>query len=429
MSVNLNQLGGEQQPHDTDPGTGRARKPLAVLVTSTRSYRTGDFVSAAKSLRIDLVVASEGDTPLGDLGRSRSLTIDCTRPEWSAARIARMKPVPDSVIAADDSGVVVAALASNLLGLVSNPVTAVTATRDKAEMRGWIANSDVPQPAFATARPGQVAVVAAHIGYPCVVKPRGLSGSQGVIRVDNADEADEAERRIRRIVRSAGGDPDGLLLVEAFVPGAEVAVEGLLVDGQLTVLALFDKPDPLDGPFFEETMFVTPSRHDDQTQAEIARVAQDAAEALGLVTGPIHAEVRCAPSGVTLIEMAARSIGGLCGRALSFGLLGESLESLILRSALGLPGSGTDAAAPATGVLMLPIPGLGTLESIGGVEDALSVPGITEFDQSIAIGRSVVPPPEGDRYLGFLFANGATPDAVETSLRTASDALEIKVAP
>lgn len=400
-----------------------------MLVTSTRSYRTGDFVAAAKALRVDLIVASEGETPMGDLGRSRSLSIDCAKPEWSAARIARTKPAPDAVIAADDSGVIVAALASQLLGLASNPLSGVSATRDKAEMRGWLSSSSVPQPAFATAGPGAVSAVASEIGFPCVVKPRGLSASRGVIRVNDADEAVAAEDRIRQIVIDAGGRRDEPLLVESFAPGAEVAVEGLLVDGQLTVLALLDKPDPLDGPFFEETMFVTPSRHDEPTQIEIAAVAQAASNALGLVTGPIHAEVRCGPSGVVLIELAARSIGGLCGRALSFGLLGESLESLILRSALGLPGSGTRTVAPAAGVLMLPIPTLGTLVSIDGVDDALATPGITEFDQSIANGRPVTPLPEGDRYLGFLFANGESADSVERSLRDAADVLVVTVEP
>lgn len=427
--MNLNPLGSELGAHDTEPGTRRTQNPLVVLVTSTRSYRTGDFVAAAKSLRVDLIVASEGDTPMGDLGRSRSLSIDCSKPEWSAARIARIKPPPDAVIAADDSGVIVAAMASQTLGLQTNPVGAVVATRDKAEMRGRIANTTVPQPGFQTAGPGMVAAAAAEIGFPCVVKPRGLSGSRGVIRVDDPDEARIVEGRIRRIVAEAGGDAEGQLLVESFVRGAEVAVEGILIDGRLTVLALLDKPNPLDGPFFEETMFVTPSRHAIDTQTEIAEVTEAAASALGLVTGPIHAEVRCGSSGVTLIEIAARSIGGLCGRALSFGLLGESLESLILRSALGLPGSGTATAAPAAGVLMLPIPTLGTLVSIEGVQNALATPGITEFDQSIANGRPVVPLPEGDRYLGFLFANGESPESVERSLRKAAEVLVVTVDP
>lgn len=391
------------------------------------SYRTSDFVDAARALRIDLVVASEGDTPLSDLGRSRSLTIDFTRQEWSAARIARLKPTPDAVVAADDGGVLVAAMASSLLSIPTNPVSAVASTRDKAHMRGLFGAAQIPQPSYRLAHPGQVPAVAAELGYPCVVKPRGLSASRGVIRIDDAEAAEVAERRIRDILRDADCDPHEALLVESFVDGPEVAVEGMLIDGSLHVLALLDKPDPLDGPFFEETMFVTPSRRPATVQEEIASVTQAATAALGLVSGPVHAEVRCAPGGVVLIEVAARSIGGLCGRALSFGLLGESLESLILRSALGMPGAGLDAAQPATGVLMLPIEEAGILKSIEGVDQALAVPGITEFSQTIPNGKAVVPLPEGDRYLGFLFAEGHTPEDVERSLREAQAELNVRI--
>jgi biotin carboxylase len=318
-------------------------------------------------------------------------------------------------------------MASSILSIPANPVAAVASTRDKARMRGLLASGGVPQPEFGLADQGQVATVASGIGFPCVVKPRGLSASRGVIRVDDADGARIAENRIRDIACDTTADRDDPLLVEEFIEGPEVAVEGLLVDGQLQVLALLDKPDPLDGPYFEETMFVTPSRHSAAVQDEIADLTRSAASALGLVSGPLHAEVRIGQDGVALIEIAARSIGGLCGRSLSFGLLGESLESLILRSALGLPGSGFDRAAAATGVLMLPIPQSGTLDSIDGVTDALAVAGITDFSQTIPRGGTVVPLPEGDRYLGFLFAEGLTPDDVEIALREAHSRLRIRI--
>jgi biotin carboxylase len=333
------------------------------------------------------------------------------------------------VIAADDQGVLIAALASTILGTPSNPVVAATATRDKAQMRGLLANAGVPQPAFRLAKRAAVARQAGDLGYPCVVKPRGLSASRGVIRIDTEQEAVIAEERIRQIVADAGGDRDGELLVEGYVPGPEVAVEGMIVGGELTVLALLDKPDPLDGPYFEETMFVTPSRHAHHLQEEIAQVVADATRALGLVSGPVHAEVRIGPDGAVLIEVAARPIGGLCGRALTFGLLGESLESVIIRSALGLPGAGLDRAAAATGVLMIPIPGAGKLVGIEGVDDALAVEGITEFDQTIPNGKTVQPLPEGSRYLGFIFATGTSPGDVERSLRIAHSLLTIVIEP
>jgi formate-dependent phosphoribosylglycinamide formyltransferase (GAR transformylase) len=427
MTANLSPRERRWESDDKDKYQRRVQDPLVALIVPSGSYRTGDFIDAARALRVRIVVATDGVVPMTDLGMSRSLMIDFARPEWSAARIAKIKPAPDAVVAADDRGVVIAAMASSILSIPANPVAAVASTRDKARMRGLLDSRDVPQPEFGLADQGQVAAVASGIGFPCVVKPRGLSASRGVIRVDDADGARAAEKRIRAIACDGTSDSDGPLLVEEFIEGPEVAVEGILVDASLHVLALLDKPDPLDGPYFEETMFVTPSRHSAAVQDEIADVTRSAAHALGLVSGPLHAEVRIGSDGVVLIEIAARSIGGLCGRSLSFGLLGESLESLILRSALGLPGSGLDRAAAATGVLMLPIPRSGTLDAIEGVTDALAVVGVIDFSQTIHNGGNVVPLPEGDRYLGFLFAEGLTPDDVEVALREAHSRLRIRI--
>lgn len=412
---------------DTDLGARTKQRPTVALVVPAGSYRTTDFVEAASALRVDLVVASNGAPPMGELGPSRSITVDFNRQEWSAKKIAGIMPAPDAVISADDQGVVIAALASNMLGIPANPVAAVSSTRDKAHMRALLDAAEVPQPRFGVADRGEVAAVGEQIGFPCVIKPRGLSASRGVIRVDTRAGAEASEDRIREIVACTPGAEDLPLLVESFVSGPEAAVEGMLTNGVLSVLAILDKPDSLEGPYFEETMFITPSRHDEATQAEIVSITQAATDALGLVSGPVHAEVRLGADGVALIEIAARSIGGLCGRSLSFGLLSESLETLILRSALGLPGSGLDRAAAATGVLMLPIPEKGNLAGITGVEEALAVDGITDFSQTIPNGKHVEPLPEGDRYLGFVFAEGLTPEAVEHSLREAQNKLVVSI--
>jgi biotin carboxylase len=321
-----------------------------------------------------------------------------------------------------------AALASEALDLVHNAPEAVAATRDKLMMRRLLATGGVAQPAFEAAGPGEVPGVAARLGYPVVVKPTGLSASRGVIRVDGAVDASRAEGRIRAILSTADRDPNEPLLVERYVPGDEVVIEGLLIGGELQALAVIDKPDPLDGPFFEETMFVTPSRLSEPIQKEAVSLAADAATAIGLATGPVHAEVRIPPDGpAQLIEIAARSIGGLCGRSLSFGLLSESLEVVILRSALGIDSSDTAPAQPATGVLMLPIPASGTftgVENAGAVE---AISGITGVTITIPKGRPVLALPEGDRYLGFVFAEGLTADVVEESLRQAAAALVVTI--
>ncbi|NNC39817.1 MAG: ATP-grasp domain-containing protein, partial [Acidimicrobiia bacterium] len=255
----------------------------------------------------------------------------------------------------------------------------------------------------------------------------GLSASQGVIRVDSPSEAPAAAERIRRILITEGRSPGEPILVERFVPGVEVAVEGLLLDGHLEVLATFDKPDPLDGPFFEETMLITPSRLHPEMIEEVVRITERATAALELSEGPIHAELRVDGARVILLEVAARSVGGLCGRSLRFGLLGTSLENLILRRSLGMPVTGLRRERVASGVMMLPIPAEGTLRSVGGKEAALSVPGVTDLEISIHPGEKIRKLPEGNRYLGFLFAKGDTPQAVEGSLREGGAKLDFVI--
>jgi biotin carboxylase len=322
----------------------------------------------------------------------------------------------DAVVAVDDGGIVLAAEAGARLGFPHSPPDAVAATRDKAEMRRRLAAAEVPQPRFGT--------TGEEVGYPCVVKPTGLSGSQGVIRCDSPEELEAARARIRAFW-------SGPLLVEEYVPGAEVALEGLLRGGALEVLAVFDKPDALEGPYFEETIYVTPSRLPAGTLALVTNAAERAAHAIGLTEGPVHAEARVHEDSlgrvqVSVIEVAARSIGGLCARTLRFGA-GISLEEVILRHAVGMSLDGLARESSAAGVMMLPIEHAGTLAEVRGREEALAVDGIVGLEITIPVGRVLTPLPEGDRYLGFLFARAATPAAVEAALREAAACIDVVV--
>lgn len=397
----------------------------AVIVAAKESYRTGDFVDAASLLRVDAVVATDAVPPVDAPGQIR---IDLEDVAGAAATIAALEPTPDAVVAIDDQGVVVAAEAAHILGLNHNAPSAVKATRDKLVMRDLLSRAGVEQPRYRAAEPGAVSRAGSEVGYPVVVKPRGLSASRGVIRVENEREAARAEQRVRTVLADAGRHPGARLLVEKYLPGNEVAVEGLMVDGRLEALAVIDKPDPLVGPYFEETLYVTPSRHPGRLQTRIAELAEAAARALGLRVGPIHAEVRIVPDrGPMLLEIAARSIGGLCGRAFTFGLPNESLEVMVLRSALGLPTVDTSPAKPATGVLMLPIPATGLLTDIEGIAEARSLPGVDDIQITIPKGKRVVALPEGDRYLGFVFASGRDPETVEATLREAGNTLTVAI--
>jgi biotin carboxylase len=397
-----------------------------LLLLPTATYRAPDFLAAAAQLGVEVVVGSERRQAMAGTMGDRAVVVPLANPEAAVQAIVELhgRTPLDAVVAVDDQGVVVAAMAAERLGLRHNPPDAVAATRDKAAMRQRLQAAAVPQPSFRLVPPGADAVAAcAEIGYPCVIKPTSRAASQGVIRVDGDTGASEAASRIQAIL----GDCPETLLVEGFVPGAEVAVEGLLVGGELDVLAIFDKPDPLDGPYFEETIYVTPSRHPGPTLAEVTKLTARAAEALGLGEGPVHAELRIGATGeLTILELAARSIGGLCSRSLRFGA-GVSLEEVILRHALGLGLDGLTREVQASGVMMLPIRSAGTLDRVSGQDQALAVDGVVGLEISIPLGRKVVPLPDGDRYLGFIFARGETPDAVETALRRAESRLDVEL--
>ncbi|HZJ49916.1 MAG TPA: ATP-grasp domain-containing protein [Actinomycetota bacterium] len=400
-----------------------------LLLLPSATYRAADFVAAARSLGAETVIASDHRLAIAPALQTESLVVDFSRPQRAAQRLidyCRREPV-DAIVPVDDEGVVAGAMAASELGLAHNPVEAVAATRDKAKLRRALSAAGLPQPSFRLVEGGENAVgPASEVGWPCVLKPLSMAASRGVIRADDEPATAAAAARVRAIITEEGRA--GPLLIESYVPGPELALEGLLRGGRLEVLALFDKPDPLVGPFFEETIYVTPSRRPTGIRRQIARSCADAAAALGLSEGPVHAEVRLHDSEVWVIDMAARSIGGLCSRSLRFGL-GISLEELLLRHALDLPIEDLERAPNASGVMMLPIPESGILEEVRGVEEAGRVPGIDGLEITVARGRPLRPLPEGDRYLGFLFASGGSSAEVEQALRRAYAQLEIVIKP
>lgn len=395
------------------------------------TYRSGAFLGAAERLGLEVVRVLDLPDALTqhwhvDFG------VDFTRPEDAADALAerlRERGV-DAVLALDDSGTLVAAQTGAALGFPSNDPASALAARDKFVMREHLAAAGVPVPAYRR-YPGtsDPEVVAKTVEYPCVVKPLRLSGSRGVIRADDPAEFVAAWHRTSQMLQADGHTPDTFdLLVEEYLPGVEVALEGLLTGGELRVLALFDKPDPLEGPFFEETIYTTPSRLPFETQAAIAARTAEAAAALGLREGPVHAELRINERGVWPIELAGRSIGGLCSTILEFGT-GVSLEELILRHAVGLDLLATERAGAAAGVMMIPIPSAGLLKAVHGQEDALAVPGVTGIEITAKLNHPILPLPEGASYLGFIFAQAATPAAAEAALREAHSRLRIEIRP
>jgi biotin carboxylase len=406
------------------------RQPARILLLMKAStYRAPDFLAAAARLGIDVLRVVDTPGPLAG-ERDGALYLDFHDREGAVATLvdyARKHGV-HAVLPVDDGGTLLAAQAAAALGLLHNDPAAAAAARDKYRMRQLFAERGIPGPTFRRfTTAGDPQDVAAAVGYPAVVKPLQRSGSQGVIRADTPAELVAALARLRTILETDGQPGPHPFLVEDYLPGVEVALEGLVDEGHLHVLALFDKPDPLEGPFFEETIYVTPSRLPAEKQAAIARATVSAAAALGLRRGPVHAELRVNDAGPWLLEIAGRSIGGLCGRTLRFGV-GISLEELILRQAVGLPFS-TQREGGARGVMMIPIPAAGLLRGYAGVAEASAVPGIDSVEITAPLNNLLTPLPEGDSYLGFIFARGADPASVEATLRRAHAYLHFEVEP
>ncbi len=411
-------------------------KPKRVLLLLTpRTYRARAFIEAAEKLNIEVVKAIDMHKQLADYWNYR-LGLDYSNPAESVQKIVQFAaefPL-GAIVSVDDSGSLIAALASQELGLPHNSPEAAEAARDKHRMRQLLAAANVQAPRstryhFDDPDGDNIEAISAAAPYPCVLKPLNLSGSRGVIRADNPAEFLAAAKRLRKMLHYYDPAPTPKpFLVEQFVPGFEVALEGILDDGRLKVLALFDKPDPLDGPFFEETIYVTPSRLSHEIQQAIFNNTAQAAAALGLREGPVHAELRVNENDPYLIEVAGRSIGGLCSQTLRFGS-DASLEELILRQAFDLTIETFDREKSAGGVMMIPIPEAGLLKKIEGCEAAESVPLIESVEITARLNYSITPLPEGDSYLGFIFAHGPTPEAVEAALREAHSKLSFVIAP
>jgi biotin carboxylase len=408
-----------------------------LLLASKLGYQTRGFAEAAKRLGVEVIIGSDRCHQLDDPWSDGAIALHFEEPEPAAQRLAdavRDRPVR-AILALGDRQTVTAAHAARLLDLRYNSPESVENCRSKLSQRKVLHEAALPVPnffSFLLSEP--LAAIFPRVRFPCVLKPLRLSASQGVIRANDPKEFRAAVERIARLLNSPELQVTrerelDRLLVEDFVPGPEVALEGLLEQGRLRVLALFDKPDPLDGPYFEESIYVTPSRLPQETQNAIFACAQQVATALGLSEGPVHAEFRVNAAGPWVLEMAPRPIGGLCSRALRFGPERILLEDLLVRHAMGLPGADLMRESRPAGVMMIPVPDSGVLEAVGGVEHAAAVPGIDEVQITARQHDYIAAWPEGSSYLGFIFARAETPAEAEAALREAHSELRFTITP
>lgn len=422
--------------------------PRVLLLLPTTTYRAHAFMAAARRLGVEVTVASEEASALTRANPSGLLQLHFGDPQRAARKVVQFAaehPIA-AAVPVDDQVTICASTICQALGLRHNSVESANAARNKYRMRMLLGQAGVPQPRYRLCSlDDDIVSIAGQVEYPCVVKPLTLSGSRGVIRANTDLEFVRAVARLDDILRSEFSESHSSarcrsrrqhslpatarqFLVEDFVAGQEVALEGLLTRGELSGLALFDKPDPLDGPFFEETIYVTPSRFPVTVQEDIARCTAHACRAIGLSEGPVHAELRINGGEPWIIEINPRSIGGLCSRVLRFGT-GLSLEELIIRQALDGDYAPPKRENQPAGVMMIPIPRAGLLTEVRGLDQAKTIDGIEQVTISSHLGEELVPLPEGARYLGFIFARAASPEAVEAALRESHARLDFLIRP
>ena len=418
------------------PNENAPKKRLLILAGKL-GYQTHGFAEAAEKLGVEVAFGTDRCHQLEDPWGDHALPLHFENPREAAESIARelRGNPPDAILALGDRPTPAAAYAAQIFRIVGNPPEAAEACRNKLQQRKILKAAGIPVPKFFPVTMDEdISQVAAGAKYPCVLKPLHLAASQGVIRADNPTEFVSAADRIRsllaspeiQVLREAGSDD---LLVEEYISGEEVAIEGLLEQGRLRVLAIFDKPGPMEGPYFEETIYVTPSRLPPAMQSALEECAARTVRALGLVSGPVHAEFRVNANGPWVLEAAPRPIGGLCSRALRFGAARISLEELLLRHALRLGGSELEREAAASGVMMIPVPRSGIFEGVEGLDAAEAVPGIDEIRITARLRDYLAAWPEGSSYLGFIFARGKSPEEVEDTLRSAHARLGMRFSP
>ncbi len=416
------------------------RKRLLLFATKL-GYQTRSFNAEAQKLEVEIAFVTDRCGRMDDPWNDRAIPAHFDSPEKAAQKIleAQRDLRVDGVLALGDRPAPTAAYVARGLGILHNHPASVEACRNKLRSREVFREAGIPVPWFRGVALHPVPEpVLLGIQYPCVLKPLSLSASQGVVRANNREEFIAGAARLKRLldspeIRATRERHLDQMLVEGYLPGREVAVEALLTEGSLRILAIFDKPDPLEGPYFEETIYVTPSRLPDSQQRSIESSLRSAVQALGLTHGPVHAEFRLNEQGIWPIEVAPRPIGGLCARALRFPLAGApepiGLEELLLRHALGLPGADALRESAASGVMMIPVPQSGILEKVAGEELAREVPGITGLEITARLHDYIAAWPEGSSYLGFLFARSNSPAQVESALRKAHAQLKFTLTP
>ncbi len=403
---------------------------FVLLIAPSGSYRIPPYIEAAKALGIGLLVVSNSKHSLvSEVAKGISVDFDDLRlaREIILSEIKGLKIL--SVLATDDICVGLSSQIAQQLGLPQNNPSAARLTHRKDLAREALQLAGCNTPEFQVIKLIDASNLSKSINYPVVIKPLSLSASRGVIRANDAAEFVQACRRIDSILEYTGqsGYERNQVLVEAYLDGAEFAVEGIIIAGEFHLLMIFDKPEPLIGPFFEETYYLTPSQLESAQIQELINEVSRCCHAYNLTHGPVHAEARITQTGVVLLELAARTIGGQCGQLIEFSTC-QKLEELVILGMCGIKPE-LPSSVESAGVLMIPVAKSGLLKRVEGMTDALQVEFIRDIEIHIQAGYELIPLPEGSSYLGFIFAQAPSYQQTYDALKKAYDKLNFVTQP
>tara|TARA_B100000029_G_C17545474_1_gene948295 strand:+ start:143 stop:1390 length:1248 start_codon:yes stop_codon:yes gene_type:complete len=403
-----------------------------LLLTDHASYRIATYIDACARLDVDVIIASEGRSSLvPDLASGVSLDPNNYSKSLETLSVLYESEPFSGIVATDDSVVRLAAAVGDRFNLPTSDPVAVEQAQRKDSSRVAQRDAGLRVPNFQSVRLDKSSEIQVQrlnsVTYPCVAKPVTLSASRGVIRANNEIELLAAFSRISAIIESAGPEHPPVCLVEDYIEGKEYVVEGLINRGEWETIGLIEKPALMEGPFFEETIYLSPAEIPDSLAALLTETVENACRKLNITHGPIHAECRVNDDGAWLIELGLRTIGGRCSRIVDAHNF-YKLEELVVLNALGIKPI-VKKQDSISGVMMIPVATQGILRRVEGLEKARAISFITGVEIDIRPGEQLVPWPEGFRYPGFIFARGDEPSKVEGALWSAFRCLTFVVAP
>ena len=401
-----------------------------LLVSHHNSYRIAPYIKAALNLGLEVTIASQGKHSLvTEVANGLHIDFDDVNAAHKEILKENQKRPFTGILGSDDQTVELAAYAAKTLKLPHNPPRAALYSHRKDLARAQLSLTGCPVPIHCLLDLNlPVKNQMAGLPWPCVIKPLNMSASRGVIRTNNKDEFITACERLRPIIADSQEEFEQRhLLIEDYIDGIEIAYEGFLQNGELETITIFDKPDPLTGPYFAETIYVTPTALSDELQLSIKKVIQKACLAYGLRSGAIHAECRIdSENRIWILEVASRTIGGDCARVLDNENF--SIEELAILLAIGQPVT-PYIAEQARGVMMIPIRQKGLLKRVEGLLQASKIKHIDKIDIIIGEGHELIPLPEGNQYLGYIFASAESTEQVTAAIREAYALLKFVTAP